>query len=248
MKHDAERPDVASRVCHFPAQDLGCHVGERSSYRHVSDCGRRRGVTQRFALDSLEPSRNAEVEHLQAAIARDRDVRALQIPVHDTAIVRMRQRTGELSAIVDRAGRRYPTPVYDRIERLTVDVLHRDERIAIQISDFENRADVRMVDRRCVSGLAYQTVSRQLVQRLIAQHFEGNRALETRVVRAVDDAHSTGAEACLYPEPTERSGDDIRRLSYIGLHPAATDCALEVYIRRKKRPDLVMNRFVFTRP
>ena len=84
VQQHTERPDVAPSVGTLPTKDFGRHVRQRSG-----DCRcqrRHRRVGGRIDCRGLKPMRDAEVQHLRAAVVRDDDVLRFEIAVDDTSL------------------------------------------------------------------------------------------------------------------------------------------------------------------
>src|SRR5215469_1241344 len=80
-------------------------------------------------------------------------------------------------------------------ERLTFEQLHRDERPILNLVDFVNRADVRMVEGRRRFGLSLETAEHLWISRdIIGQEFESDETVQLDVLRFIDDTHSPTAE------------------------------------------------------
>jgi hypothetical protein len=75
-----------------------------------------------------------------------------------------------------------------------------DERAARVFADVMNRADVGVI--QCRSGLGFAAEAfegMRMLRNSVRQKFEGDEAVETRVLGFVDDAHPGGAEALKNP-------------------------------------------------
>ncbi len=130
VEHQAERVDVAARRDLAACQLLRRHVGGRAG-------------ADRFARDA----RQAEVGEADLAGAVEHDVRGLEIAVDDVALVRGGEAGADLPRDLERAllGESSDAP-QQRREILAVDVLHRQERAAVDLVDVVDAADVRVRD------------------------------------------------------------------------------------------------------
>ena len=76
-----------------------------------------------------------------------------------------------------------------------VQKLHGDERLAVLLANFVDRADIGMIQRR--SGLRLALKARQRLRvsgNLVGQKLQGDKAAERDVLGFVDDAHPAAAE------------------------------------------------------
>src|SRR5262245_65027243 len=98
---------------------------------------------------------------------------------------------------------------------LAFEILQHEKVDALVMADVEQRADVRMVQRRDRAGLAVEAFAQPGVGRKRrGKHLDGHGAIEPRIARAVDLAHAScaderddfiGAEAYAGGEAHERS-------------------------------------------
>ena len=94
VEHDAEREDVGAVIDGLPAHLLGRHVAHRAEHRARAGQRPRVGEQRRLGLDRRAGRGQlgeAEVEDLDAAVARHEDVLRLQVAVDDPLVVRGRQ-------------------------------------------------------------------------------------------------------------------------------------------------------------
>ena len=98
-----------------------------------------------FALERL---REAEVQHLHAAVVCDLDVGRFQIAMNDPCFVRRFQRLGDLPRDRQRLLNRHGAADDPLGERLTGRELHHQELPAAGFFEAVNRGDAGMVQRR----------------------------------------------------------------------------------------------------
>ncbi len=72
--------------------------------------------------------------------------------------VRLDQRVDDLDRDRERLVDVERRPANADVERFAIHVLHRDEASAVDLGDFEHRADVRMIERRRRPGFAQQAL------------------------------------------------------------------------------------------
>src|SRR5262245_16342688 len=138
--------------------------------------------------------RQAEVEQLHAA-RREKDVRRLEIAMHDAAAVEGAEGTEHPERHRHRFVERHGAVAQPVGERLSVEQLHDDEDVVAGFADIEDLADRGMVDAGRGARLAPQPrAGIALVHVAGADRFDCDLALEARIAGAIDLAHSTGSD------------------------------------------------------
>ena len=113
----------------------------------------------------------------------------------DALLVRRGERVGERGGDLDEPGDRQGTLGDEKVERLALDQLHRQEVDAAGLLDRVDRDDVRVIERGDGAGLALEPLQPLRARgHLGRQHFESDVAAEPRVPRAVDLAHPARAD------------------------------------------------------
>src|SRR5881396_2386077 len=120
---------------------------------------------------------DSEVEQARPPIRSHENVRGLEVEVHEPVRVEGFDRVGDLDQQErdlprGERGRRLRIP----IERLTLDMLEGDERVAERVVDAEHRDDRRMVERLEPSRLRQEMATRLGVFR-VAKDLEGDGAI-----------------------------------------------------------------------
>ena len=192
VQHDAQRPDVARHLRHVSAQLLRRHVRQRA---HDGPDLRQRALGLRDGQFSRRHTlRQPEVQHLHAPVRRHDHVGAFQIAVHHAALVRMRQRSGELRAVTHHVLDPQRARRHLRAQRLPFDQFHGDVGLAVGLANLVNRADVRMVEARGGPRLTDQAGTRgRIVEARRREHLDRHVAVEPLVAGAIDLAHPAGA-------------------------------------------------------
>ena len=152
VEHDPERVEIRARIDRRAARLLGREV--------------LRGADDRAGLGHLRRARarDAEVRHLQPAVAADDDVVRLDVAVDDPVAVRERERAEDLARVVDRdRDRRRAVADEQLLERAPVEELHRDVVGALRLAAVEDRDDVRMVEPGGALRLAAEPLDELLV-------------------------------------------------------------------------------------
>ena len=96
IEENPERPQIAQVIRLVPAQNFRGHVGQRSYDLALERVGRKCEIAEFLALHA---GGQPEIQHLDAPFRRDHDVRAFQVAMHDSAVVRVRQGIGDLRAV-----------------------------------------------------------------------------------------------------------------------------------------------------
>ena len=141
-------------------------------------------------------ARDAEVHHLDAALAVDDHVVRLDVAVHDPVPVREAQRREDLARVVDRdPERRRAARDEQLLQRPALDVLHRDVVGALGVAAVVDRDDVRMREPGGVLGLAPEPLHELLVAGVaVVEDLDRDAAAELLVHGEVDVRHPSGAE------------------------------------------------------
>jgi hypothetical protein len=169
------------------------HVGDGADDASLP-CERPRHTSGRVKLHRIVLQfRQAEVEHFQPAVLRDHHVRRLQIPMRDPLRVRGHQRVGEGDPVFQQRLERQAARRNQVGERRSVDELHREKHLAVDVIDRVNGDDVRVIERGDRPGFTLEAVERVGIRfEARGQHFEGDVALQPRVTRTIHLAHSAG--------------------------------------------------------
>ena len=136
--------------------------------------------------------RKPEIEDFYQSLGSDEDVRALQVAVDDSPVMRPGQRARDLHSIAqDRIGGQSRAGA-QLMQRFALDELHHDVEFAVALPYFVDGADVGMGQRRRSSCFLKQVLTCSLIEggRLL-DHFDRHIAVEHLVVRAIDGSHST---------------------------------------------------------
>ena len=150
----------------------------------------------RAAGADLRQLGQAEVQDLRLPALGDEDVRGLDVAVDDALRVRGVEGVCNLDREIERDFERQRPVVDPVLQRLAVEELHRDERLALGLVDVVHRADVRVVERRGRARFALEALERTgLARQFVGQELQGDRAIEPHVLGLVDDAHAATAEA-----------------------------------------------------
>src|SRR5262249_43937246 len=136
----------------LPAQELRRHVPQGT--REVVAPVERSHDLGGLIFEGLRghPPGKAEIQHLNQAFTGDYDVGALQVPVDDRTVVRMRQGACNLAPVSqDGLGGQAGTADHPRAadkcrQRLAFDQLHHDVELAIELANLVYSANIWMTE------------------------------------------------------------------------------------------------------
>ena len=78
------------------------------------------------------------------------------------------------------------------LEGLTLQEFHAQEGLTVMVVDLVNRADVRMIQRRCSAGFALKTLQcLRVFGKLGREKLQGNMTAELEVFRLVNHSHAS---------------------------------------------------------
>jgi hypothetical protein len=178
VEDDAGREYVGAPVDAAAGDLLGRHVRRRADHGARLRLFRRRAV--------VGHARDAEIRKLHSRLPVEHDVRGLDVPVHDAALVREVQRIEQLA---HDAHRLFQLEALVRIEEilelLALDELHDDVGDLAFLAEVVHLDDVGMVQPRDGLGLAHETHRIFLGGIVVVE-----MALEDRLDRELCDAAS----------------------------------------------------------
>ena len=152
---------------------------------------------------------DAEVEDLHCAGGVfEHDVRRLDVTMDDARLVGAAERIahvledGEL--LDDRGGR---APVDHRRERLSRDVLHRDERPVAVFTGVEDGDDVGVAELAGGPDFAREALPPGLVLEALAEQLDGDHPVDGGVTREVEGPHTAMRELARNQVPPNEGGD-----------------------------------------
>src|ERR1700732_5332961 len=103
------------------------------------------------------------------------------------------------------------------LQRGAFEELHRDEGLALMLSDFVDGADVGMVQSGVSARFTPETLQGRLVVRdLVWQEFQGDETTQLRVLGLEDYSHATTAELFQNAVVRDCPVDHSRAKSYVG--------------------------------
>jgi hypothetical protein len=203
-EHHTERPDIGALVNEPTSRLLWRHIcdGAQDHARHGPRCRRRRRVQVRVFDARLERFGEPEIQHFDDAIGPNRNVGRLQITMDDVLLVRRFERLSDLLRDLERFLDRHRATSDPISERRPIDEFHHQRVYAIRVFEPMDMRDVLMVERcehlrfTCEAG---ETLG--IVREEVGQNFEGDVALELRVLGPIHLSH---------PASTEQGNDFVR--------------------------------------
>ncbi len=131
-------------------------------------------------------------------------------------LMRRRQARAQLTRDIDRLVRRQPAnPAEERRQILAIDVFHREKRLALELADVVDPADVGMGDEARGTHLAAEALEPLLVAPEInRKKLESHRLAEDEIVGSVDLAHAAASEQ--RDDPVAAGDRGARRKSSAG--------------------------------
>ena len=141
-----------------------------------------------------------KVENLGRPARGDKDVRRLDVAVHDAFGVCRIERLGD----IDPDGEQLldlQRPIADEMfQRLAFQVLHDDEGLVALFPNVMDGADVGMIQCGCGLGLAPEAAERRGVAGdIFGKEFQGNKTVEAGVFGFVNHTHPATAELLDHP-------------------------------------------------
>ena len=187
------------------------HVGRRA--HHDALAGHvgvdRHGLVVVFRL-RLSPARQAEVQHLHAAVAVDHHVLGLEIAVGDAPGVGRRHGLGQGQRQLEEAVEREAPLGNHGVEGAALHQFHDQDEQAVDLLDGVQRHDVGMVERGDGLRLALDAGAALGVPLQVGrQDLQGHVAVEAGVQGAVDLAHAALADEGAYLETANPLADHL---------------------------------------
>jgi hypothetical protein len=200
VEHHAEREEVGAHIELFGARLFRRHVGD-GAHGGAHDAREDGGLERGRVVGAGPPQRTfgelrqTEVEHLGLPALGQEDVGGLDVAVQDVFAVRRVERIGDLRRHVEQRLGIERSLDETPVERLALEQFHGQVAAAVLVVEPVDGADVGVIEARRGAGLTPEPVDRfGIFRRRRRQHLQGHHAAEHRVLRAVHDAHATGAQ------------------------------------------------------
>ncbi len=180
---------------------LGQRGGDRC-LRQVFQRRRRRARRYRFGdlvdlVNLVDLAHQAKVSHIHSAVFAKQHIVWLEVTMHEADRMGSQEPAPRLQEDIDYFAQWTIALLDPPPQRAAVDELHGNEDLVVDRSDFMDRKDVGMRQPRHRLGLAQESrtgVLRVAVRAIEPQQLERNLAIEDRIVRAIHNAHPTGAQ------------------------------------------------------
>jgi hypothetical protein len=187
------RKQVGAAVDSASGQLLRRHVVQRPKYQP-----RCRGVghgAQVVALWRGHEFRQAEIEDLYEMTVRDHHVGALDVTMHDATLMCLVQRVGELQGDVERFAERQRPFGNPRRQERTLDVLHRNEKCPLVLSQVVGDGNVWGPQQCGGLGLADQPLARLVIGvHVLREKLQRHTPAETLILGEIDLSHAAAAK------------------------------------------------------
>ena len=198
-QHHAEGKQVGSRIERPPFQLFRRHVvgraDDHSLGRQLRFSDRASGSVGRNEI--LDPLGKPEVHHLHMALLGEHDVGGLQVAVQKPDGMRFQKRLGNLAGHANRLRQRHGTLEQPVMQGGAGDVLHHQEQFVAVCANFEDLADVWVIQRSDGQRFAAKTLPRLAVGRHpCRQELDGDLAFEPGIPGAIHLAHAARAKWC----------------------------------------------------
>ena len=191
VERDPQRVEIDPMVDLQPLDLLRRHVTERSDQRA--------GHGQ-VAL-GVPHLGDPEVHHLGRPVGQDHDVGRFQVPVDHAHLVGVADGGEDLLGDPDRfRNGKNPGPVHQASERLPLEELHHQERLARLLLERVDRGDSGVGQPRLGPGLVLEPLDHlRVLGQLRRHHLESDDPAEVHVLGLVDDAHAAPADDLDHP-------------------------------------------------
>ena len=196
IEHRTKSKDIAARIGRASFDLLWRHIrrGAKPGPLRRERRGRPRITGIAAGRDGLCALGQPEVEQLHARRC-EHHIAGLQVTMDDALAMRGSQGDGHLAAVAQELAERQAAIRDACGQRFAVEQLHHEVFDAVRVSDIEERTDIRMRETRDGARFLLESLARRSgIDRVEAQHLDGDKAIEARISRLVDLAHSPGPE------------------------------------------------------
>ncbi len=136
----------------------------------------------------------------------------LHVAVDDPLGVRGVERIRDLGTQIENRRFRQRAGREERLERLPLEQLHRQEALFFVLAEIVDRADVRVVQRGSGAGLTLESFDRgRIVRQFRGEELQRDMSSEAQILGSIDDAHAAAAD--LFDHAIVRDGSADHRLT-----------------------------------
>jgi hypothetical protein len=137
----------------------------------------------------------AEVQNFGVHAIGDKNIRGLDVAMHDAFAVRGVERVGNFDAEVEQRFEFERASADRMFQSFSVEAFHGQVGVAGVLADVVNGADVGMVQRGSSFRLAAETFeSLRVARQIFREKFQRDETIQAGVLRFVHDAHATAAK------------------------------------------------------
>jgi hypothetical protein len=196
-QHHTKSIDVGGGRGAPAAGHFGRHVGQRPQhFLGVGDAG------------GAADAREAEIQHIDAPVARDHDVAAADVAMDGAASVGVPERLGGGDADAHTLGDVQGSFGDPLAHGLTVDQRERDVDATFGFSGIEHRGDPGVLERAGESGLLEEALARSRGRHVaLGEHLERHVPAEELILGSPNRGHATAPQRRHHPKPTDRAPD-----------------------------------------
>jgi hypothetical protein len=196
VEENAERKDIGARIGRLARRLFRCHVaGRAQNPAFTGEIGTRSDRRRRAIGCRRHDLGETEVEHLDDPVVLQHHVRGLEVAVRDTLGVCVPHGIGDRDGEIEKRCERITACRHPFGQRMALEKLHRQKRVAVGFFDRVDGDDVRMAKRR--HGLRFTLEALPAIGilcHLRRQDLERDLALEPGIEGAIDLAHAAGAD------------------------------------------------------
>lgn len=149
-----------------------------------------------------------EIKDLEASVFREEQVFRLEVPMHDSSVVRRRQPARDFHAGIASLARPHRTATEAIPQGLSLEQFRDDVGTPIVLPDVVNRNNIGVVESGRGLRLQLEAMETSSIARpLVRQNFDGHVAFERSVARTIDFAHaarSQGRDDLIAMQPRAR--------------------------------------------
>ena len=154
--------------------------------------------------------RQSEIEQFRVTALRHKNIRGLDVAVHDALAVRSLQAIGNLDRQLQQLRGAHRLSVNAVAQRLPFENFHHQKRLAFVIVDVVKRADARVIQRGSSTRFALKAFQcRTIASEFRREKLQSNGAPQPNILGSVNDAHPASAK--FFDDAVMRNGNADQR-------------------------------------